>query len=136
MSDHRGAAMMLPALPAARELLADRGYDSSHFRAALLERGIVPCIPSTRSRKVEPPYNKIDLPTAPPHREHVRPYQGLAPHRNTLRPLRSHLLLRHLHRSNRHLLAHVVSPEPGLMVALASTVKLHSRPSHPAAPYG
>jgi len=42
MSDHRGAAMMLPALPAARELLADRGYDSSRFRAALLERGIVP----------------------------------------------------------------------------------------------
>ena len=58
MSDHRGAAMMLPALPAAREMLADRGYDSSHFRAALLGRGIVPCIPSTRSRKVELPYDK------------------------------------------------------------------------------
>ena len=43
MSHHRGAAMMLPALPAARELLADRGYDSSRFRAVLLERGIVPC---------------------------------------------------------------------------------------------
>ena len=58
MSDHRGATIMLPALPAARELLADRGYDSTRFRAALLERGIVPCIPSTRSRKVELPYDK------------------------------------------------------------------------------
>ena len=49
---------MLPALPAAREMLADRGYDRSHFRAALLARGIVPCIPSTRCRKVERPYDK------------------------------------------------------------------------------
>ena len=57
VSDHRGAAMMLPRLPAARELLADRGYDSNRFRAALLERGITPCIPSTRSRKVEIPHD-------------------------------------------------------------------------------
>ena len=58
MSDHKGAAMMLPGLPPARELLADRGYDSNRFRAALLERGITPCIPSTRSRKVEIPLDK------------------------------------------------------------------------------
>ena len=58
MSDHKGAAMMLPALPPARELLADRGYDSNRFRAALLERGITPCIPSTRGRKVEIPLDK------------------------------------------------------------------------------
>jgi transposase len=58
MSDHKGAAMMLPGLPPARELLADRGYDSNRFRAALQERGIAPCIPSTRSRKVEIPYDK------------------------------------------------------------------------------
>jgi putative transposase len=59
MSDHRGAALVLPALPPAQELIADRGYDSNRFRAALLERGITPCIPSTRSRKVELPYDKI-----------------------------------------------------------------------------
>ena len=58
MSDHRGAAMMLSALPPARELLADRGYDSNRFRANLIERGIIPCIPSTRSRKVPLPYDK------------------------------------------------------------------------------
>ena len=58
MSDHRGAAMMLHALPPARELLADRGYDSNRFRAALIERDIVPCIPSTKSRNVALPYDK------------------------------------------------------------------------------
>jgi transposase len=58
MSDHKGAAMMLPALPSARELIADRGYDSSWFRAALAARGIEPCIPSTRSRKAALPYDR------------------------------------------------------------------------------
>jgi transposase len=59
MSDHRGAAMILPALPAARELLAGRGYDSNHFRAELATRGIVPCIPSTQSRTVALPYDRV-----------------------------------------------------------------------------
>ena len=59
MSDHRGAAMLLPALPPARELLADRGYDSNRFRTALAARGIEPCIPSTKSRKVPLPYDKL-----------------------------------------------------------------------------
>ena len=58
MSDHRGAAMLLHAVPPARELLADRGYDSNRFRAALIERDIVPCIPSTKSRNVPLPYDK------------------------------------------------------------------------------
>ncbi len=58
MSDHKGAAIMLHALPAARELIADRGYDSDRFRAALLGRGIEPCIPSARSRKRALPYDK------------------------------------------------------------------------------
>ena len=51
--------MILPALPPARELLGDRGYDSNRFRAGLLARGIAPCIPSTRSRKVELPYDRL-----------------------------------------------------------------------------
>ena len=59
MSDHRGAAMMLPALPPARELLADRGYDSNRFRVGLAARGIVPCIPSTKSRKEPLSYDKL-----------------------------------------------------------------------------
>ncbi len=59
LSDHRGAQLFLRTLPAARELIADRGYDSSRFRAALLERGITPCIPPTRSRKIPLPYDVL-----------------------------------------------------------------------------
>jgi transposase len=59
MNDHKEARLLLPALPAAKELLADRGYDSDRFRNALIERGIVPCIPSTRSRKVQLAYDKL-----------------------------------------------------------------------------
>ena len=57
MSDHRGAALMLPSLPRAKELLGDKGYDSNRFREALVERGIAPCIPSSKSRKVPLPYD-------------------------------------------------------------------------------
>jgi transposase len=59
MSDHRGARLVLDALPPASALIADRGYDSSGFRAALTEKGIEPCIPSSRSRKVLIPHDKV-----------------------------------------------------------------------------
>jgi transposase len=59
-SDHRGAALMLPRFPSgARELIADRGYDSARFREALITRGIAPCIPSTRSRKQPIPHDAL-----------------------------------------------------------------------------
>ena len=38
MSDYKGAALMLPAMPKARQLLADKGYDADWFRAALAKR--------------------------------------------------------------------------------------------------
>jgi hypothetical protein len=41
--------MVLEALPAATHLIADRGYDSAWFQKALLDKGIEPCIPSSRS---------------------------------------------------------------------------------------
>ena len=44
VSDYRGAERMLPALPDANTLLADRGYDADWFREALAERDIEPCI--------------------------------------------------------------------------------------------
>ena len=58
MSDHKGARLILDALPPAKALLADRGYDSNWFRAALVKGGCKPCIPSTKSRKVRLPYDK------------------------------------------------------------------------------
>lgn len=58
MSDHRGARLILDALPSASSLIADRGYDSNWFRAALADKGIEPCIPPTKSRKVPIAYDK------------------------------------------------------------------------------
>jgi len=40
VSDYRGAATMLPSLPDADMLIADKGYDSDWFREALASLGI------------------------------------------------------------------------------------------------
>lgn len=58
MSDHKGARLVFNALPPAKALIADRRYDSTWFREALQDRGIEPCIPSSRSRKLPYPYDK------------------------------------------------------------------------------
>ena len=58
MSDHNGAFLLLSALPRAKELLADKGYDSDWFRAALIAQGITPCIPPRKNRKVQYHYDK------------------------------------------------------------------------------
>ena len=52
MSDYKGVALMLPVLPGARELLADKGYDADWFRQALAKRKIAACIPSKSNRKI------------------------------------------------------------------------------------
>ena len=52
MSDYKGAALMIDALPPAGQLLADKGYDADWFRRALAERGIMACIPSKSNRKI------------------------------------------------------------------------------------
>jgi transposase len=58
MSDHKGAVLLFDALPRAKELLGDKGYDSDWFRAALSARGITPCIPPKSNRKVQYQYDK------------------------------------------------------------------------------
>jgi transposase len=58
MSDHKGARLMFNALPKAKTLIADKGYDSSAFRDALKERGTEPCIPPRRNRKTPIDYDK------------------------------------------------------------------------------
>ena len=57
MSDYKGAALMLDALPPAGALLGDRGYDADWFRAALAERGTTACIPSKKNRKAPIPHD-------------------------------------------------------------------------------
>lgn len=52
MSDYKGAALIVNALPEANALLADKGYDADWFRDALTKRGLKVCIPSKANRKV------------------------------------------------------------------------------------
>ena len=58
MSDYRGAALMLDALPPAKALLGDKGYDADWLRAALTSRGITPCIPSKANRTIAIPHDR------------------------------------------------------------------------------
>ena len=59
MSDHKGARLILEALPSGATLIADRGYDSNWLREALADKRITACIPPTRSRKVPIAYDKV-----------------------------------------------------------------------------
>jgi transposase len=59
MSDYKGAALMLPVMPKAKALLADKGYDADWFRAALTKRGLAAFIPSKSNRKVAIPYDPV-----------------------------------------------------------------------------
>jgi transposase len=58
-SDYIGARLLLAQIPAARTLLADRGYDADWFRKALIERNILPCIPSRACRRVPIPHDPV-----------------------------------------------------------------------------
>jgi transposase len=59
MSDHTGAALVCEALPPARGMIADRGYDSDAFCQTLLARGIRPCISPRKNRRVQHFYDTI-----------------------------------------------------------------------------
>jgi hypothetical protein len=110
VSAWRGAATVLSDLPDANFLIADKGVE-----ARLVSRGP----DRSRNRALHPgqgepqspdPLRRQPLQAAQPHRAHGRKAQGLATHRNQIRPLRTHLHERNLHRRNRHIL--VMSPEP------------------------
>ena len=59
MSDYKGAALTLNALPSAKEMIADRGYDSDAYRQALAAKGIMACIPGRKNRKVRIAYDAM-----------------------------------------------------------------------------
>jgi transposase len=52
VSDHIGAKITYPKLPEAKVMIADKGYDSNEYRAAISAKGITSCIPLRKSRKV------------------------------------------------------------------------------------
>ena len=58
MSDYKGAALMINALPSAETMLGDRGYDADWFRNALIAKAIEPCIPSKSNRKIQIPHDR------------------------------------------------------------------------------
>ena len=58
ISDYRGADTILPVLPDADVLIADKGYDSDRSRNALVDIGIQPCIPGRSNRKETIEYDK------------------------------------------------------------------------------
>ena len=59
MSDYKGAALMFDALPKAKAMIADKGYDGDWFRQALTARGTTPCIPSKSNRKAPMPHDAV-----------------------------------------------------------------------------
>ena len=58
-SDYTGAAGLVSGMPGVKVLLADRGYDADWFRNALMDKGITPCIPSKKNRKVQIKHDAI-----------------------------------------------------------------------------
>ena len=58
MSDFKGAALLFDHLPQAKTLIGDKGYDADWLRAALVKRGIAPCIPPKSNRKAPIAYDK------------------------------------------------------------------------------
>lgn len=50
VSDHIGAKIIYPELPDAKVMIADKGYDSDEYRAALKAKGISSCIPPRKGR--------------------------------------------------------------------------------------
>lgn len=105
MSDHTGAKLLYPHLPAAELLIADKVYDSDEFRAALAAKGIKPCIPPNRNRLDDIRYDKglyrtrgrIEIMFG-----RLKDWRRVA---IALRPCGSHILLGDLYCGCRYLLA-------------------------------
>jgi len=58
LSDHIGAKLIDPAIPDAKVLIGDKGYDSDEFRNALNTRKIKACIPPRSNRTAPTSYPK------------------------------------------------------------------------------
>lgn len=61
VSGHIGARILYPILPegTGATLIADKGYDSDEYRAALEVKGIKSCIPPRKGRKAPAEFCKI-----------------------------------------------------------------------------
>ena len=110
-SDCKGAALLMDALPEAKELLANRGYDADWFRDALLARGITPCIPPGKNRKRPICYDKNLYKQR--HKFEIM-FGRIKDWENNhaLRPLRTYILFSSMPRSFPHFLSRLMRSEP------------------------
>jgi len=58
LSDHIGAKLIYAAVPNAKVLIGDKGYDSDEFREVLNARKIKACIPPRSNRTAPRSYSK------------------------------------------------------------------------------
>ncbi|GGB75841.1 DDE transposase [Blastomonas aquatica] len=58
-SDHKGAEALIPHLPHARVLIADKAYASRWMHQSLEQRAITACIPAQRQRRHLPEYDPV-----------------------------------------------------------------------------
>lgn len=79
MSDYKSAALMLDALPRAKALVGDRGYNADWLLQAL-NAWYHRLYPIEVNRKVPSSHEPPPLSPTPQDRDHVRPPQGLARH--------------------------------------------------------
>jgi hypothetical protein len=102
-SDERsqGRATYAPALPHAKSLTGDKGYDSDAFRKTLIDKGIEPCIPPKK-------HGALNLTARPSTGVGTKSKTALRASMNRrrshpLRTPRGRLLLKHLYRRQLHL---------------------------------
>ena len=80
MGTYKGAALTIDALPSAKAMLGDCGYDADWFRAALIAKDIEACIPLKTDRKMRIPMTARSAASAKKSRQHVRQARRPAPH--------------------------------------------------------
>ena len=78
VSDYTGAAALLDEMPKAQWLLGDRGHDADWFRDALQAKGTSPASQVGGTATSLSDTKKTAIQTPQPHRDNVRPPQGLA----------------------------------------------------------
>lgn len=102
--DCKVAKACIEAVPPSAELVADKGYDSKALREWLEERGTTAVIPPRKNRKVQYDYDKAIYKQRNVI-ERLFCRQGLAEHRNPLRPQHQKLHGRCRPCRHRHLVA-------------------------------
>ncbi|WP_367151532.1 transposase [Leisingera sp. F5] len=105
VSDYTGARALLRSLPAADWMIADRGYDADWHPGCLERQGDTSLHPRQEVAWQTRSIRQAQVQAAQPHRDHVRPIEGLAACRHPLRQMSENLPLSHRARRRRHLLA-------------------------------